>query len=135
MNFDAERISIESRFASLWQSEDISFENISFKPPRDIQGAALPFVRISIRNSASFTDAIAAGSVVNQHTGRIWVQVFVPEGTGTALARQLADQAAVVFDNARFNGIKCYAAEIKSVGNDGLGYYQLNVSIPYRRFS
>ena len=132
MNFAQERSSIEARFTTQWAGRTpIAFDNVAFTPPAN-QGA---FVRLAIRNGDSNTAGVqGTGSVLTEHQGRIWVQVFVKEGTGTAAARGHADAAAAIFGNSRFDGIRCYAPEIKHVGADGNGYHQINVSIPYRRF-
>jgi hypothetical protein len=135
--FAQERPAIESRFATLFTSAPIAFENAPDSPAlAAAKAAGDPWVRLTIVNGESRTAGIAGpGDVLVEHAGRIVVQVFVRDGTGTATARGLADAAAAVFQHARFEGIRSYSAGVNAIGNDGHGYYQINVSTPYRRFT
>ena len=131
MSFADERASIEGRFNTAWgNTTPIAWDNASFTPPDTA------WVRLAIRNGASITEAIGgagAGDVLNQYLGRIWIQIFVPDNTGTGEARTLADTAAAIFNQVTFDNIRCMAPEVAIVGNTDV-WYQVNVSIPYRRF-
>ncbi len=111
----------------------VAYENKTFTAPANFG----QYVRLAIRNGLGATSAIGGGdggTVLNEQQGRIWIQAFVKEGTGTGPIRVLMDTALNIFKDARFNGIKCYAPEVQYVGPDGTGYFQLNGSVFYRRF-
>lgn len=135
--FAEELPAIHDRFLSLFTAAPISFDNSADSPElKSAKAAGEPWVRLTIVNGDSRSAGIAGeNDILVEHFGRIVVQVFVRDGTGTAAARAIADAAAAVFQHARFDGIRSYAAAIRTVGNDGHGYYQINISTPYRRFT
>lgn len=125
-----ERATCESLFATGWGSTTpIDYENVPFTAP-----SAAPWVRIVIRPGPAVTGGTTGSTALNVTTGRVWVQVFVPEGTGTDKARQLADSAASIFGHQRSNGLLFLTPEFTAVGVAN-GYFQYNVSVPYRRYS
>lgn len=138
MNFAEERAAIESRFSEMFTAAPIAWENVAESAElQTAKGSAQPWVRLSIRNGDSLTSAIGGATgadILAMHQGRIWVQVFVAEGTGTQMARQMADTARDVYRQARFSGIKCYEPSMSAAGVSD-GWYQVNVSVPYRRYS
>lgn len=135
MSLSDERASIEGRFVTGFTDAPIAFENV---PDSSTVTAAKAepsaWVRIAIRNGDAFTAGINGSTPRGEQQGRIWIQVFTPENTGTERARALAGIAATVFRHSRFDGIRCYEPEFRSVGIDD-GWYQFNVNVPYRRFT
>lgn len=137
MNFAEERAAIEGRFANLFSDAPVAYENVQDSAAlAAAKAAGRAWVRLAIMNTEGRTAAIGGdGDVLDEQLGRVWVQVFVKEGTGTAAARVLVDSAAAAFRHAKFSGLRFYTPSIKSVGTDGSGYYQFNVSVPFRRFA
>lgn len=135
--FAQERPAIEGRFVAMFTAAPIAFDNAPDSPAlAAAKAAGEPWVRLTIVNGDSRSAGIAGeNDILVEHFGRIVVQVFVRDGGGTAAARAIADAAAAVFQHARFDGIRSYAAAIRNVGNDGNSYYQINVSTPFRRFT
>lgn len=135
--FAQERPAIEGRFVVMFTAAPVSFDNSPDSPElKSAKSAGEPWVRLTIVNGDSRSAGIAGeNDILVEHFGRIVVQVFVRDGTGTVAARAIADAAAAVFQHARFDGIRSYAAAIRNIGNDGHGCYQINVSTPYRRFT
>lgn len=137
MNLDAERLSITTRMSNLWAS--------TYKgDPVPVQYEEMPnwqtpnrkaWARLSIQAASNITWGIGGNEVVERFDGIINVQVFAPDNEGVGIARGLAQDAAAVFENARFDGIKTYAAQVAILGNDGQGWYQITVSIPYHRYT
>ena len=127
-----ERATCEGMFATGWallsSPPPVNYENTPFNAPSNA-----PWVRMVIRPGASATGSIGP-DIMNINLGRVWVQIFVPENTGTDEARTLADSAAAIFAHQRKNGLLFLAAEYTAVGAAN-GLYQYNVSIPYRRYS
>lgn len=129
MSYAAERNAVMSRFNMLWNGRTkIAVPNLKFDQP-----AGEAWVMVSIANGEATQRSIGnPGNNVHRHLGVIFVQCFVPLGTDTLVARQLADDAAAIFRNARFDGIRCYAASVAEVGPDE-NWFQVNMSCPFQR--
>lgn len=65
-------------------------------------------------------------------TGVIVVQLFVPTYKGTLAITKAADALVDHFQFFSQGAFECFAASSIHVGDDGLGFWQVNVSIPYR---
>ena len=69
-----------------------------------------------------------------RRTGLIVVQLFVPSYKGTLAITRAADALVQHFEFFSEAGFDCYAASATSVGDDGNGWYQVNIQIPYRAY-
>jgi len=119
---------LRTRFLDQWLDPVVTvFDNAEAV---EIDGAE-PFVRFAIRFADErrlSTGANALHSVI----GRVWLQVFVPNQEGTAMALDLADAFAAIFRNWRSldGSVTCSSPSIDTVpSNDG--WHQVNVSIPF----
>lgn len=128
MGFDTGRKDVETRFQNYWgTTTEVLYDNMTRVPER-----GTPWVRLTINEGQSNIIGIADTNLY-RNLGVIIVQVFVPEGQGTASARQLADQAAAIFRGAQFgSGITCRAPQLANIGVID-GWYQINVSVPFFR--
>lgn len=73
------------------------------------------------------------GKRMKQDDGIIALHVFVPAGTGTALAWPAAEAAGNVFRMVKFDGVAC---EAPSQGNGGPGdsdgrWFRVSVTVPF----
>lgn len=71
-----------------------------------------------------------------RRTGIIIVQLFVRSNTGTLAITRAADTLVRHFEyysdpNGAF---ECYAASANEIGDEGNGWWQVNISIPYRAY-
>ncbi len=124
MSFATERTSIESRLKANWTTTAIAYPNVGFNPEN-----AVPWVRLTILNGESGPRNVNAGK---RHLGVIVLQIFVPQNTGTHIARGYADSLAAIFEDAQFSGILCGVASIETIGNTNT-WYQINVTVGYWR--
>ena len=69
-----------------------------------------------------------------RRTGLIVVQLFVPSYKGTLAITRAADALVQHFEFFSEAGFDCYAASATTVGDDGNGWYQVNIQIPYRAY-
>lgn len=60
------------------------------------------------------------------------VQLFAPPLSGAITVLAKADLLAGYFRNWSGATVQCYEASVKKIGNDPLGYYQVNVSVLFR---
>lgn len=130
MSNATEAAAIRSRFSTEWSdTTPIAWPNVSYTPT---PGTA--WVRLTILPAdASQVELGAVGSRRFRHAGVIVVQVFVPENTGDGTVQTLAAQAAAVFRGVTVGEIRYGAPRVRTVGNDGAGWYQVNVECPYSR--
>ncbi|MGE8455069.1 MAG: phage tail terminator-like protein [Pseudomonas alloputida] len=68
-----------------------------------------------------------------RRTGIIMVQLFVPSYKGTLAITKAADALVQHFEfySDPTGPLDCYAVSAATVGDDGQGWYQVNLSIPY----
>lgn len=71
-----------------------------------------------------------------RRTGIIIVQLFVPSYKGTLAIAKAADTLVEHFQfySDPAGPFECYAASASTIGDDGHGWYQVNLSIPYRAY-
>ena len=121
---------LRTRFDTVWANRTpVAWPNVTFTPP----SPQASWCRFSITNGEAQQTTI--GSTTNNHrfTGVIYIQVFTATNAGDSVALQRADEAAAIFRNWCGTNIRCREATIKTIGANADGWYQINVSIPYRR--
>lgn len=130
MSYATEANAIRSRFNAEWGvTTPIAWPNVNFTPP-----SGEPWVRLEILPSGADQITIgASGGRTFRHDGMVTVQVFVPSNEGDGEARTLAEQAAVIFRGVTVGTIRFLAPYTTTGGNDGAGWYQVNVWCPYTR--
>lgn len=128
MNMQGAVAAMRSLFKTAWgNTTAIAWPDVSFTPP---DGAA--WVRFTERHDDGYQASIGApGNNRQRRTGFVIIQVFVPQGKGGTSCRPLADQAVLAFVNQTVQGIHFNDVHAREVGNDGHGWYQINV---YARF-
>lgn len=67
-----------------------------------------------------------------RRTGIIVIQLFVPTYKGTLAITRAADTLVQQFEFFSQSSFDCFAASAATLGDDGLGWYQVNIQIPYR---
>ena len=109
---------------------------------KDAQRPSTPalFGRASVRRNfgerASLGSA-GSNSKVNRRYGDLYIQIFVPQGSGQYEVRVLADAMALAFEDADHTiGLRLRDTSINELGADGT-YWQINVvtSFTYDRVS
>ena len=107
----------------------IAWPNVNFTPP---SGA---WVRFNVLDGEGTWRSIGSpGSNVAGYVGVVVIQVFVPLLSGESTARDLADDAAAIFQGQVIGGIR-FSPATAQILNTSLadGWHQINVSIPFRR--
>ena len=63
--------------------------------------------------------------------GTVYVQIFVPQGTGTVTIRDLSDDIAGGLENVPASfGVRIQDVDINELGSDG-AYFQVNISADF----
>ena len=107
----------------------IAWPNVNFTPP---SGA---WVRFNVLDGEGSWRSIGSpGSNLAGYVGVVVIQIFVPLLSGESTARDYADAAAAIFQGKGIGGIR-FSLATAQVLNTSLadGWYQMNVSIPFRR--
>ena len=131
--FADERRVIEQRLIAGWTTTPIKFENTKFVQPTNT-----PWIALRILNGEGFRADLGGSTGARyRFPGVIVVQLFVPDESGIATARQYADTIATLFRSAQFSAgasgtITCRTPYVTTVGNMD-GWHQLNLTIPFQR--
>ena len=89
------------------------------------------WIRFSIVNGGAYLPEI--GSRMADELGRAIAQIFVPIGTGDALARQIANSVRNVLQGVTVSGVHLYATEVVPVSQEpGSAWRQINASTRFR---
>ncbi|MFN9301736.1 MAG: phage tail terminator-like protein [Candidatus Kapaibacterium sp.] len=125
MNFKEAEAELRFFFNTAWAGETaIAWPDTEFEPP-----SKETWVRFDCRENDGFQAGF--GSPNNnrfRHTGIVTIQVFQPSGKASVEARDIATQAIAVFmGQTTANGIMFKNVQARQIGNDGNGYYQINV--------
>ena len=128
MNFSEATAVMRRYFADQWDNEtDVAYDDAEFTKPDDA------WVRFSIKHNEGFqASAGDPGNNRQRREGILSVQVFAPEGDASKEARRLADLAADAFIGITHEGISFYDTNAREIGNDGHGWYQINVTVSFR---
>jgi hypothetical protein len=129
MNYENATKAIRSFFAAKWGSTTkVAYDDVPFDIPDNET-----WVRFNIKHVDGYQASIGAPSHNRQRReGFIIAQVFQPQGKGSLDARKKADLIVGHFFNAQTSGIIFHDVHAKEIGNDGAGWYQINVLIKFR---
>ena len=106
--------------------QKIARSNVNFKPPKT--GI---WYRFSVLGGVNLIHSINDKPCVLQQ-GTVIVQLFAPHGTGTGELKTQADSLAEHLGCYKADKLELLAPSVLDMGDDNHGYYQINVSIPYR---
>jgi hypothetical protein len=128
MKFKALEAAVRAHFNTQWNSlTSIAWPDVPFTPPN------ATWVRFTLKNNAGFQATIGApGSNMLRRIGVVYIQVFQKEGQGSTDARSKADTAADIFIANGLSGVTFSNVNVRDIGPDGNGWYQVNVSAEYR---
>jgi hypothetical protein len=130
MGYADQHNELRSRFNVAWGiTTPIAWPNLNFTPPNP----QASWVRFQIVDGESNQIGLGAMPATTRYAGIIWVQIFTKQDIGDGAAYALADTVKSIFHNWCGNTVRCFQAKIKTVGNEGNGWFQVNVSIPFIR--
>lgn len=132
MSYAAERTAIMTRWHTEWTAAHPTIPyahgNARLDPKAD-----RPWLRITILSGESRQTSFGAGDRgQHRHIGLISIEVFVPLGSGEAVARSLLDTATDIFRTAEFSGILCRGPTL-APGQTTPNYYKISATIPFQR--
>jgi hypothetical protein len=125
MNFIQAEAEIRKFFNDAWNdATPIAWPDLKFTIPD-----AENWVRFNCQeNDGQQVSMGSPGSNRFRHYGIVTIQVFAPQDQGSIEARQLATDALGVFMGAQTtNGVLFQDVQGRQIGNDGKGFYQINV--------
>lgn len=129
MNFDQAEAEIRAFFNTGWNGlTDIAWPDIKFSIP---DGET--WVRFNCQENGG--QQVSMGDPGNnrfRHFGIVTIQVFQPRGDGSRDARDKATAALAIFMGAQTtNGVTFTDVSARQIGDDGNGYYQINILAPF----
>lgn len=125
MNFIQAEAEIRKFFSDAWDgATDIAWPDLKFTIPERES-----WVRFTcVENDGQQVSMGNPGANRFRHYGIVTIQVFQPQDQGSKEARQLATDALGVFMGATTtNGVIFQNVQGRQIGNDGAGFYQINV--------
>lgn len=120
------RASIYAKFIADWNGETLyALDNDEFKEPEDIT-----WVRLTVRSRPTNQETLGIeGNRKFLRAGVVFIQIFVPEDSGTFEADTLAEKIRVMLEGTRFDGLWFYETQIREQGSDGKFYSILTESL------
>ena len=112
-----------SRLSSNWLETPIAYDNAPYSPIPDQE-----WIRATLIPAYSQNAELSASTM---HYGIFWRQIFVPLNKGTGRAYEIATMLDAIFSNKQFDEVVCYAAETSRTGDDGNGWYQLDLRVNF----
>lgn len=128
-DFDDAQKQVEQLFAAGWGSTTkIAYDNLQFNPDEVNDDS---WVRLNVIDGTAEQVGLGAEANLYRHPGVVIVQVFVKEGQGIRVAKQLADQVAAIFRGTTSGGVLYRTPSVERIGPNG-GWFQVNVNIPFQ---
>jgi len=115
-----------TRLNTNWIETPIAWDNVSYDPVEGNEWIRATLIPSTTQN--------AALGKAKKHFGIFWLQIFVPLNGGTGRAYELAEMLDAIFSNMSFDEVVCYAADITRTGDDGNGWFQLDVRVNFWSF-
>lgn len=137
MSFATHAAAIRSRFNTQWASTTpIAWPNASYTPTPGTAWVRLTILPATAKHQGLAVGSSATGSRRYREGGLIVIQVFTPENTGDGANQTLCESVAAIFrgvtaDGIRYSGPGAESPRVRSVGNDGAGWYQQNVEVSW----
>jgi hypothetical protein len=133
MSFDPVRTSLYDYVKANFAGWPLALENYQYKP---VPGTV--WVRFGVHPNVQQSEEV--GGTWERMEGIAWFQIFLPENSGTAAAYQVGDAIKLMLFEKHIvvagkPTVMCRAAPLHYVGNDGSGWEQWNVSVPYLAFA
>lgn len=128
MNVNQAEAEAREFFEDGWNDlTSIAWPDLDFDKPNDT------WVRFNYRENDGFQSSIGAATNRFRHTGVITIQIFQRAGQASKDAREKAAAAYAVFaGKTTQNGIHFFNVRVNHVGDDGHGWYQINVLASFR---
>lgn len=135
MTFEQIRAIVTGRMAQ-WAgipADAVDYPN-NPKGPFDPAGKPI-WARLADVPGLSSTPEVGIGPCVRQ-TGIVVIQLFVPSYSGTLAITRAVDTLVTQFQyySAPEGTFDFFEASPQGVGDDGNGWYQVNVRVPYRAY-
>jgi hypothetical protein len=143
-----ERQAIESYFSTNWGTATlVKYENTNFIQPGTQNLTRQPWVAFFVRRVTGGRAAISSDNPLRRYVGMIIVQVFTDVGIGSSSAEGYAEQIADLFRDVAITVDASSTVQIgghhdggfntephvETIGEDGHGWFQVNVTVRYRR--
>lgn len=131
MSYNTIRAAIEGRIATELARSPIypvSYQNVPFTPPSD-RPWLQTFIRFGDNNYATL-------KTINRQTGTLVVNVYTPQGQGTAANYTIAERIRALFDRLTLSGIIFDAASGPSQVTPASPepYYQTQVTVTFEAY-
>lgn len=142
-DFAGAKAAIRARLVDNWTATRITFQNEAPAapwPPVDADGFPMAFVNLEIASlPSSMAGAGVPGSQVWRNPGFIYVHVFVPSGSGDAVATQYATDIGEIFRGEVFyqDAPGCYVrtwaprVDGGGSGDDDGNWFRVTMSVPF----
>lgn len=135
MTFEQIRAIVTGRMAQ-WAGIPASAVDYPNNPQGPFDPAGKPiWARLADAPGLASAPEVGIGPCVRR-TGIIMVQLFVPSYKGTLAITKAADTLVQHFEyySAPEGPLDFFAASPSVVGDEGNGWYQVNISLPYRAY-
>lgn len=112
-----------TKLGAEWTETDIAWDNAPYEPIVGQEWIRATLIPVNTEN--------ASLSANTKYIGIYLVQIFVPLQGGSGRAYELSNIVELMFANTEFSEVVCYSAETLRTGDDGNGWYQLNVNVNF----
>ena len=140
MSYPNARTALELRLKNGWgTTTPIKWQNVRFDAPVDKNSNPLPYIAFILRSGVGEDITLGSDNPWQRWTGIVVIQIFTLENTGMKLATQYAETIKNIYltqprqiSYLSSGIIRLFAPYATEVGNVS-GYYQTNVTIPFKR--
>ena len=123
MSYELAVKTIRKIFSDAWgATTKVAYDDVVFTPP------VSTWVRFNLSHFDGYQASIGSpNSNKFRRHGLINAQIFQPQGQGSVDARKKAYLIIPIFQGKQISGITFHDVQARDIGNDGAGWYQINV--------
>lgn len=130
MTFEEGLTELISYFSTTWNERTpVAYPDVKFNIPNPDPVLKNTWVRMTPKFVAAPQKSIGnPGANKHERSGLIVFQVFCPEGGAGLEAGKYAGQIVNMYLSKTVSGVKYFEPVRRDIGNDGKGWYQINVT-------
>ena len=116
----------DARLDAQYSETQVIYDNVGDRPEGEFISATL-----NVHDIQNGQIGNEANPGFIKAKGEYSISIFTPLNVGAGRAYRIADIVNAIFENISFGGVMCFVPNVTRLGDDGHGYYHLDLDCPF----